>query len=104
MTRLRLSRAVSIVPLGTAVLVRSDLGTFRLDGSDLATLLDRVTSLLAEAAEAETVVAAMPEYDAASVRKTLDLLIGYGVVERVIAGEDPRWYGQTTFFQKFTND
>jgi len=105
MTRLRLSPAVSIVPVGTTVVIRSDLGMFKLEGGDLSLFLERLTPLLRDgAADLDAIVAALPEFDAQSVRAVLDLLGRYGVVEPEGDPEQRRWYGQTAFLQKWTGN
>jgi ribosomal protein S12 methylthiotransferase accessory factor len=83
MSRLRLSPAASVTPTGGTVLLRSDLGTFQLDGDDVRVFLERMLPLLDGSRDAAAVAAELPDYSGPSVRSLLELLRQRGLVEEV---------------------
>ena len=109
MPRIRLSRSASLTTTDTGVLLRSDLGTFQLDGRDVQRFLGALAPQLADWQEQETVVAALGDYSPASVLRLLALLQQQGLLEsQDTADEDSpqaaRWRGQEEFFRKWTDD
>jgi ribosomal protein S12 methylthiotransferase accessory factor len=81
MAHIRLSPSASINPTGTGVVLRSDLGTFRLDGEDVRVFVTGIVPLLDGSRDAEGVAAALPGYSSASVLGLLELLRRRGLVE-----------------------
>ncbi|HKH50047.1 MAG TPA: TOMM precursor leader peptide-binding protein [Thermoanaerobaculia bacterium] len=86
MARIRLSPSASIAPTETGVLLRSDLGTSRLDGADVRVFVTEIVPLLDGSREPEEVAAALPGYASASVLGLLELLRQRGLVEPVAEG------------------
>ncbi len=80
MARVRLSRAVSVTPTGSGVVLRSDLGTFQLEGSDTETFLTDILPLLDGSQEPGDVAAALARYSPESVAGFLELLEERGLL------------------------
>src|SRR6476659_293917 len=83
MSKLRLSPAAAVTRAGSTVVLRSDLGTFRLQGEDVGIFVERVVPLLDGSRDAAAVAAALPEYSASSVGSLVELLRQKGLVETV---------------------
>lgn len=98
--RIRLSPSASIAPTETGVVLRSDLGTFRLDGSDVRVFVTGIVPLLDGSRDPDGVAAALPEYSSASVLGLLELLRQRGLVENIQDGDVPNpREAQERFFQ-----
>ena len=105
MSRIRLSPLASIIPTEAGVLLRSDLGTFQLQGQDVRLFLDAMVPLLDGSRDRDAVVDALRRYSRQSVIAFLDLLAQHGLVESVPGQpEDERWRGQDAFFQKWASN
>ena len=106
MAKLHLSPAASVTPTDSGVIVRSDLGTFQLDGSDVRLFVKEIVPLLDGTRDAELIADALPGYTRSSVHAFLELLAEKGVVERVRENEGDtfgaleRWTPQERFFHK----
>lgn len=81
MPTLRLSRSASVTSTPEGVLLRSDLGDFKVSGADLGAFLDRVLPLLDGSRERDAVCDALAPYARASVEAFLDLLAERGLLE-----------------------
>lgn len=81
MTTLRLSRSASITPTDQGVLLRSDLGDFKISGADLGAFLDHMLPLLDGTRDRDAVCEALAPYARASVEAFLDLLAERGLIE-----------------------
>lgn len=108
MTRVRLSPSASVTTTEVGVLLRSDLGTFQLDGHDVKLFVNEILPLLDGTRDKEAVASALEEFSRQSVVAFLDLLEQYGLLETVPAvpeapEEQDRWRGQKGFFQKWTD-
>jgi ribosomal protein S12 methylthiotransferase accessory factor len=107
MPRIRLSPSASITPTEAGVLLRSDLGTFQLDGRDVQLFITSIVPLLDGSHDREALADALRNYSRQSVMALLSLLEQQGIVETV--PESPqtphqqRWRGQEEFFQKWTD-
>lgn len=100
MTRIRLSPSASITPTETGVLLRSDLGTSRLDGADVRVFVTGIVPLLDGTREPGEVAAALPGYASESVLGLLELLRQRGLVEPVPDGPGLDLHAaQERFFQ-----
>lgn len=107
MARIRLSPSASVTPTGQTVLLRSDLGTFQLEGHDIMLFLREILPLLDGTRDRETVVDALGGYSRQSVFAFLDLLQQYGLLETISESspslQQERWRGQEEFFRKWTD-
>lgn len=109
MPLIRLSRSAGLTTTETGVLLRSDLGTFQLEGRDVQRFLAALTPHLADWQEQDALVAALGDYSPASVLSLLLLLQENGLLESRqtlddSAPEAERWRGQEGFFRKWTED
>lgn len=105
MAKLQLSPAASVTPTDSGVILRSDLGTFKLDGADVRLFVTEIVPLLDGTRDADLIAAALPAYTAASVHAFLDLLFEKGLTERTPETESgaapdalERWKPQQRFF------
>lgn len=80
---IRLSPSASVTRTDTAVILASDLGTFRIVGADVSEFLERIVPLLDGSRDREALVEALTEYSRPSVTDFLDLLEEHGLVEAV---------------------
>lgn len=105
MPQIRLSRAASLLTTETGVLLRSDLGTFALEGRDVQQFVSALAPLLADWREPDALAAALPAYSPASVGRFLALLQEHGLLETQEAAraQDERWRGQEEFFRRWTD-
>jgi ribosomal protein S12 methylthiotransferase accessory factor len=102
MSKIRLSPSASITPMAQAVVLRSDLGSFQLDGPDISVFVGQVLPLLDGSRDLDEVASALPGYTPASVHGLLELLRQKGLVEAVAENAAPRedtGAAQERFFQ-----
>ena len=99
MKKIRLSPSASITTTHSGVVLRSDLGTFQLQGEDVRLFVTRIVPLLDGTRDADAVAAALPGYSAPSVTGFLTLLRQKGLVEQV--PESDRRLAEERFFQKW---
>jgi ribosomal protein S12 methylthiotransferase accessory factor len=99
MKSIRLSPSASITTTQSAVVLRSDLGTFQLHGDDVRLFVTSIVPLLDGTRDAGAVAAALPDYSASSVTNFLALLQQKGLVEHV-PDSDAR-AAEDRFFQKW---
>ncbi|HEY0157551.1 MAG TPA: TOMM precursor leader peptide-binding protein [Thermoanaerobaculia bacterium] len=99
MKKIRLSPSASITTTHSGVLLRSDLGTFQLQGEDVRLFVTSIVPLLDGTRDAAAVAAALPGYSAESVTNFLTLLQYKGLVEPV--PESDRRLAEERFFQKW---
>jgi molybdopterin-synthase adenylyltransferase len=118
MPSIRLSRSASITPTGVGVIVRSDLGTFQITGSDVSTFLEQMVPLLDGSRDREALSQALSGYSRQSVMAFLDLLAAHGLLEAVrddaarsdvgresssaVPFDRERWRGQEEFLHKWS--
>jgi ribosomal protein S12 methylthiotransferase accessory factor len=98
MKKIRLSPSASITTTQSGVVLRSDLGTFQLQGDDVRLFVTSIVPLLDGSRDAGEVAAALPGYSADSVTNFLTLLQYKGLVEPV--PDDDRRLAEERFFQK----
>ena len=98
MTAIRVSPSASVIETEIGVVVRTDLGTFQLEGSDVKVFLQRMLPLLDGTRDREAIVSALGDYSAESVTALVDVLTQYGLVEAADADRDS---GETDFFGKW---
>lgn len=107
MGRLKLSPSASVTPTDVGVLLRSDLGTFQLDGPDVALFVNRIVPLLDGSRDADAVAGQLDGYSRASVLAFLQLLEQSGLIEtssdlsETAAFDDAYLYSQREFFNKW---
>jgi ribosomal protein S12 methylthiotransferase accessory factor len=105
MGKLRLARSISYtVHPGIGIVFRSDLGTFKLDGTHADVVASRILPLLDSTRDEDRIAADLPQYSPKSIAALLSLLRQHGVIEDVHEGEgswDARLRGQDEFFRKF---
>ncbi len=100
MTKLLWSPAASLVPTERGLALRSDLGTFLLEGDDAAVFATKLVPLLDGTRDEAAVAAALPAYSAASVGRLLSLLRDRGLVdERGLEEREPSWSGERAFLR-----
>ena len=99
MKKIRLSPSASITTTHSGVVLRSDLGTFQLQGEDVRLFVTNIVPLLDGTRDAAEVAAALPGYSAESVTNFLTLLQYKGLVEPV--PESDRRLAEERFFQKW---
>src|SRR5690242_9017714 len=108
MPSVRLSPSASVAPTPSGTLLRSDLGTFQLEGADVHVFLNEVVPWLNGTRDKEGVAAALPQYSRQSVLAILDLLERYGLLEVVpeeaASAFPPHWRGQQEFFRKWESE
>ena len=110
MAKLRFSPAASVTPTDSGVILRSDLGTFQLDGSDVRLFVTEIVPLLDGTRDVDLIADALPGYTRSSVHSFLELLAEKGLVERVQETEEDtsgaleRWIPQQRFFHKYGLD
>lgn len=103
MARIRLSPSASITPSEAGILLRSDLGMFQLQGSDVQCFVTAMVPLLDGSRDKEAVANDLRQYSRESVVAFLDLLQQHGLVEPMLdEPRDKRWLAQEAFFQKWT--
>ncbi|XYH94551.1 TOMM precursor leader peptide-binding protein [Sorangium sp. So ce1128] len=106
MPSIRLSRSASITTTDVGVLLRSDLGTFQLTGSDVSAFLERMVPLLDGSRDREAIVEALADYSRQSVTALLDLLEARGLVEPAADAAQPaereRLRGQLEFLRRWS--
>lgn len=105
MKAIRLSPSASITPMQDGVMLRSDLGAFRLDGPDVSLFMTTLLPLLDGSRGREEVAAALPTHSPESVLGFLALLERHGLLEEVAdpgASGAERWLGQDAFFRKWS--
>jgi hypothetical protein len=88
------------------VLLRSDLGTFQLNGHDVKLFVNEILPLLDGTHDKEAVASTLEGFSHQSMLAFLDLLEQYGLLENVSSvpeapGQQDRWRGQKGFFQKW---
>ncbi|HEV7213534.1 MAG TPA: molybdopterin biosynthesis protein, partial [Chloroflexota bacterium] len=87
------------------VMLRSDLGAFRLDGPDVSLFMTKLLPLLDGGRDRSAVATALAPYSQASVLGFLALLERHGLLEEVTdpgASDAERWSGQDAFFRKWS--
>lgn len=99
MKKIRLSPSASITTTHSGVVLRSDLGTFQLQGEDVRLFVTSIVPLLDGTRDAAAVAAALTGYSAESVTNFLTLLQYKGLVEPV--PESDRRLAEERFFQKW---
>jgi len=103
--RLRLSPSASLTTTSLGVILRSDLGSFHLQGRDLPAFLTELVPLLDGSRDEESVVQALPTYSRRSVLQLIQSLEHHGLVEagpeRETDAKERRWYLQELFFKKW---
>ncbi len=112
MARVRISRAVGVTFTPDAALLRSDLGTVALDGSDVVPFLARLVPLLDGTRDLDGIADALArEYTRASVVGLVGMLARRGLVEDVpdagdaaAGGGEARFAGQLDYFAQWTDD
>jgi ribosomal protein S12 methylthiotransferase accessory factor len=97
MKKIRLSPSASITTTQSGVVLRSDLGTFQLQGEDVRLFVTSIVPLLDGTRDTAAVAAALPGYSAESVTNFLTLLQYKGLVEPV--PESDRRLAEERFFQ-----
>lgn len=104
---IRLNPSASVTPTDAGVILRSDLGTFQVVGSDVRAFLDRMVPLLDGSHDRDALHRALGDYSRTSVTALLDLLQSYGLIEAVPdaegAAERERWRGQLEFFRTWSS-
>ncbi|APR78775.1 TOMM biosynthesis cyclodehydratase protein C [Minicystis rosea] len=104
MSRLRLSPAFDIVSTEAGLLVRSDLVTSQITGSDARRLMEKLLPLLDGSRDRAAILAALGGAPAA-VAAFLDRLVARGAVEAVPeAPPSARARGQRLFFRAWSAD
>src|SRR5437870_13418142 len=107
MAGFRLSSSASITTTELGVLLRSDLGTFQLEGRDIQLFTKEILPLLDGTRDREAIADALGGYSRQSIFAFLDLLEHHKLIEVVSAtlGSQPqaRWQGQEDFFRKWTD-
>lgn len=107
MARVRLTPSASVTPTDVGVVLRSDLGMFRLSGRDVTSFISDMLPLLDGAHDRDAVATVLGGYSRQSVLAFLDLLEQHGLLETVLedqdSWEDERWRGQEEFFRKWTD-
>jgi ribosomal protein S12 methylthiotransferase accessory factor len=102
--RIRLAPSATIASTEIGVLLRSDLGTFQLQGADFRVFASAIVPLLDGSRDREAVADVLGQFSHKSVLAFLDLLERHGLVEPVPdESGDERWRGQNTFFRKWTD-
>ncbi len=81
MSRLRLSASASATEARTGLILKSDLGTFQLEGADLAAFVRGILPLIDGTKSAEQIADSLPDYTRSSVLALLEQLEGRGLVE-----------------------
>ena len=110
MVKLRFSPAASVTPTDSGVILRSDLGTFQLNGSDVRLFVNEIVLLLDGTRDADLIAESLPGYTRSSVHSFIELLTEKGLVERVLENERDslgaleRWAPQQRFFHKYGLD
>lgn len=105
MDRIRLSSSASVTPTEVGILLRSDLGTFQIDGSDLQVFIGDMLPLLDGTRDEAGVADVLEGYSRQSVLGFLNLMMQYGLlvsappVPETAAQE--RWRGQEEFLRKW---
>jgi bacteriocin biosynthesis cyclodehydratase domain-containing protein len=104
MSRLRLSPSASLTLTTVGVLLRSDLGTFQLSGSDVKIFVDQIVSFLDGTRNKEEIINGLSEYSRDSVINFLEVLEQAGMLETTPdqPAVNERWQGQYEFFRKWT--
>lgn len=97
---LRLSTSASITPTRDAVILRSDLGSFAVQGADLRAFLDRIVPLLDGSRDRRALEEALSSYSAKSVGALLDVLRDRGLIEEAGEGPFDRLRGQDAFLAR----
>jgi bacteriocin biosynthesis cyclodehydratase domain-containing protein len=98
MPRVRLSPTAAVTATDAGVILRSDLGTFRITGADASAFLDRVLPLLDGSRDPEAIGEALAGWSRASVGAFLALLSARGLIEEV-PDSPARWRGDEAFFR-----
>src|SRR5262249_39730335 len=98
----RLSPSASVLPTDVGVLLRTDLGTFQLEGDDVRVFVSRLVPLLDGTRSVEDITATLSDYSADSVHALLDVLRQYGLVVDA-TGEDEAT-SQDAFYRKLGAD
>lgn len=103
MGAIRLSLSASLLPTSQGVILRSDLGTFQIAGTDAEKFLALLAPLLDGSRDRAAVQVALGGYAPASVARFLDLLAERGLIEDTEGslGAEPR-RGQVAFFQRWS--
>lgn len=101
--RIRISSSASVTPTDEGVILRSDLGTFQVDGPDVGTFLDRIVPLLDGSKDEKGIIEALADYSPQSVTAFLGLLWDRGLLEPV-AADAARRCGPDAFFRSWHMD
>jgi molybdopterin-synthase adenylyltransferase len=101
--RIRLSPSASVTPTQEGVILRSDLGTFQIEGPDIGAFLTRMVPLLDGSRDEAAILASLAEYSPPSVTAFLGLLRERGLIEPVAPAEAPR-RGADAFFRTWRMD
>src|SRR5260370_25574419 len=81
MSRLRLSASASATEARTGLILKSDLGTFQLEGADLAAFVRRILPLIDGTKSAEQIADSLPDYTRSSRLALLEQLEGRVLVD-----------------------
>src|SRR5438105_10822838 len=104
--RVRLTPSASVTETGSGVVLRSDLGTFQLEGADVGVFVRDVLPLLDGSRDRSGVADELEGYSRESTTAFLDALESYGLLEEVPYGvaEDLRLRGQDEFLKLWGNE
>jgi ribosomal protein S12 methylthiotransferase accessory factor len=106
MTLIRLKRSITVRPSPSGVLLRSDLGTYVVEGSHAVEFLSGVIPFLDGTRTREGIADALASsYTRESVIQILSLLAQQGLIEEVdgTLDDDSRWRGQLDFLARWTD-
>src|ERR1051326_8269366 len=106
MARLRLSDRVNVVPIQSGVLIRSDLGTFALEGDDVRLFITAVLPLLDGSRDENMIADELQGYTRESVVNVLDQLRQRGLLqvgEEAEHVEEQPWRAQLHFFRVWSD-
>lgn len=100
MPGIRLNPSISIIQTDAGVVLRSDLASFRLRGSDAQVFITAIVPLLDGSRDRDAIADALAGYSRRSVLALLDRLTKDGILEPDTTCEE-RWRGQDEFFSKW---
>src|SRR5262245_30502431 len=105
MPRIRISPSASVTSTEAGILIRSDLGSFQLQGHDVRIFVEQMLPLLDGSWDREVIIDSLSSYSRESVASFLNVLEERGLLE-TITDERPiarRWRGQREFFRQWSN-
>lgn len=100
MPGIRLNPSFSIIHTGAGVVLRSDLGSFQLYGSDARVFTTAIVPLLDGSRDRDAIADALVGYSRRSILALLDHLTKDGILE-IDLTTDTRWRGQEEFLSKW---